>query len=819
MKGRRKENGTIRRVTGSWAGRLGHAVIKRWRLLTGVAGFSACAAAGAFAWAYHATPLPASLQDSAPASYVILDRTGQPLRELLSPGQTYAGPLRMQNAPPALVHATLSAEDKRFYSHPGVDPLAVVRAVWQAVSRGEVHSGASTITMQLLKAADPRPRTLRTKLREALLAIKLERRWRKARILREYLSRIHYGHLRMGCVSAARYYFGKDLQDLSTAECAFLAGLPWAPTRLNPHTSFSAAKARQEWVLARMRENGYLSAAEFNRALREQLVLQPAGNTFAAPHFVDLLLQDKEVAARMRATPEQLQLKTTLDPVVQQFAETQLKLRLAPLRRKNVRNGAVVVLRNTTGEVLALVGSADYFAGRSGQVNGAWALRSPGSALKPFTYLLAMERGATPATLAPDIPTEFITQTGTYIPHNYDRRCYGPVRYRTALAASLNIAAVRVLECAGGPEALRTRLRAWGITSMEEDAVRYGLGLTIGNAEMRLLELANAYATLARLGRYLPVKFVADAEDPPLTVLTSASQAASFANARMDALDTRDVSAATKANAWLIADMLSDNFARTLTFGPRSWLYFDFPVAAKTGTSSEYRDNWCFGYTPEFTVGVWVGNFDGSPMQDVSGVVGAAPVMHDIMVELRRRYGTSWYERPAGIVERQVHPVTGKQIDPALAVDRTRHQPIAERFWENQLPAVEQATDYDAAGRLLLPSEYERWLASGDNWLAGQAALGGSDQRGMASARVPRIFAPLPGTHFYLDPDLPDQGSIVSLETDLAHARWSSQTLEIMENPQTGEPQVRLRAGRHEITATDPQTGKSASTWLQVEQL
>ena len=781
-------------------------------------------AGAVFLYAYKITPLPEALLNKAPGSFTIQDREGQPLRELLSANDTYAGPLRLADAPPALVQATLSAEDKRFFSHHGVDSLAMLRAVGQAIARREVHSGGSTITMQLLKVSDPRPRTIRTKLREALVAIKLERHWKKERILREYLSRIHYGNLRMGCVSAARYYFGKGLGDLSTAECAFLASLPWAPSRLNPYTNLDDALARQQWVLRKMKDNGYLTQEQLDRALAEKLDLRPAGNTFAAPHFVDMLLQQPEVRARMADANDRLRLRTTLDPQLQEFAENSLRQRLAPLRNRNVKNGSIVVLRNSTGEVLALVGSINYFAGRSGQVNGAWAPRSPGSALKPFTYLLAMEHGDNPASIAPDIPTEYVTETGIYVPQNYDRHFYGPMRYRAALANSLNIAAVRALERAGGPETLRARLEAWGISNLDTDSKRYGLGLTIGNAEVRLLELANAYATIARQGRYLPPRFVTLPGDPPLRRLASGSQvdrpeSVALANAR--SANELPVPEATRVNCWLIADMLSDNFARTLTFGPRSWLYFDFPVAAKTGTSSDYRDNWCFGFTPEFTVGIWVGNFDGTPMHEVSGVAGAAPVMNDIMRELRQRYGTTWYPRPPEVTERSIHPITGHEIDPALAGRRPEPEAILERFWKEHLPRREQLTDYDSEGQVILPREYARWLETGDNWLGNRATAG----EGILSAkgpRPPKILMPLPGSTYYLDPDLPDHGSLLTLQSDqvsAAHCTWSSPTLAIAPDPKSGQPQARLTPGRHEIIATDPTTGKSSTTWLQVEQL
>jgi penicillin-binding protein 1C len=414
---------------------------------------------------------------------------------------------------------------------------------------------------------------------------------------------------------------------------------------------FERAVKRQQWILGQMRQAGWLNQDQWQRAMQEPLRLASARRVFEAPHFVDLLLALEE-PSESPTTGRSGAVRTTLDRALTRFAESALRSRLSQLHDQHVSDGAVVVLDNQSGDVLALVGSANYFAPASGQVNGAWAPRSPGSTFKPFTYLLALEHGATPATIVADVPTEFATATGLFAPVNYDRHCYGPMRYRLALANSLNISAVKVLASQGGPKSLQQLLQQCGLTTLDRPAEHYGLGLTIGNAEARLLELANAYACLARLGEYQPYRMLLDAAGQRGR---SASQPYTRTAPQV----------ASPAAAYLIADILSDCDARALAFGVETPLRFDFPAACKTGTSSDFRDNWAFGYTPEFTVGIWVGNFDGAPMEHVSGVTGAAPILHDVLDHLHERYGTSWYATPTNIVECWIHPITGKRLSQA----------------------------------------------------------------------------------------------------------------------------------------------------------
>jgi penicillin-binding protein 1C len=710
-------------------------------------------------------PIPRALTEPSPQSLELTDRNGVSLRETRR-GNAFSRSVRVQDLRPRVVHALLAAEDKRFFDHGGVDWLAVCRSVRDGVQHRRVVSGASTITQQLVKIAVPRPRNWRTKIIEAVTAIRLEQLWSKERILEEYSNRVDFGNLNVGLGAASEYYFGKPLGDLSEAEAAFLAGLPKNPSRLNPHRALIATQTRQRTVLRRMRDNGWITAAQFDRAVSEPPRLLPQRRQFRAPHFVDLIIGNLASTGRV---------KTTLDLGLNEFVERQLRDQIETLRSLNVTNGAAVVIDNASGDVLALVGSEDYFAPGFGQFNGATARRSPGSTIKPFTYLLALERGATAATIYPDVPTEFRTATGNYRVENYQRKCAGPVMLRSALACSLNIPAVHALNSIGGPEVLHRRLSDFGLSTLDRSPAEYGLGLTLGNAEARLLELTNAYAALARLGEYRPWRVLENEEQTSRQV-------------------------ADPRACWLLADILSDNSARIRSFGADSPLRFPFPVACKTGTSTDYRDNWAMAFTPEFTVGVWVGNFDGSPMRGVSGVSGAAPLMHAIVDHLHTRFGTTWFGTPPNVVECDVHPVIGKRLTSFDA------EPRREKFLGEWLPELESASDYDERGRTILDPIFSEWLAGAENSLGDRVAV----------RREPgalQIVAPVPGTTFVIDPDLPASRRARLTVLGANGVEWRSDSL-VCAN---GE--AVLAEGEHRLVAIDPGTGARAETWIRVKSL
>ncbi|MBV8216332.1 MAG: penicillin-binding protein 1C [Verrucomicrobia bacterium] len=727
--------------------------------------------------AWRLTPVPLGLTRSLPESVEFVDRTGKPLRRILQEQRIYRSRCSLSDVSPNAIAATLSAEDKRFRVHTGIDAVAIVRALSEAIRTGQIRSGASTITQQLVKLSYPEScRGAWGKLTEGWAALSLERHWSKDRILEEYLNRLDYGDLQVGLASASWDYFEKPPTDLSAAEAAFLAGIPQAPSRLDPLRHFDAAKARQLWVLRRMHLNGFLADADYARALVEPLRLRQHDRDFEAPLFVDLLLE-----RRGTLPPEGGIVKTTVDLSLNRWIDDVIVRQLQRLGDKHVTAAAAVVIDNVKGEVLALSGSGDYFEPGVGQVNGAWNPRSAGSALKPFTYVRALEQGAFPGTVVADVPTDFPTETGLYHPNNYNHRFYGPVTLRFALANSLNVAAIKVLEQEGGPETLYSTLRRAGITTFGHPAAYYGLGLTIGNGEVRLLELTNAYAALARLGVYEPFRLIT-----PATPTAPGTERGRIFDERA---------------AYLLADMLSDNQARAGTFGLNSYLAFDFPVACKTGTSSNYRDNWTFGFTPEFTVGVWVGNLDNSPMHGITGVTGAAPIFHEIMVKLRDRYGASWYHEPSGIEHCYIDQLTGRSV----SSDRPRAVQEIYAF----APEPARPEGYDSAGRVRLTEEYRAWVESNQNTLGDLLA-------GNRQVKHLRILEPAAGALYYFDRDLPanDQRLLLRAEST-GQVEWSSPTLDI--HSQGSQASIGLKEGRHEIAARDTLTGETGKIWIEVE--
>lgn len=724
------------------------------------------------------TPLPPALTTAPPPPALITDRHGKILRHPLDPSSSTRSSAATEAPPEILIHCILAAEDKRFFDHDGMDLAATVRAMGQFLTHRRPVSGASTITQQWVKLRLHRdqPRTAGRKWTEIWLARAAETRIPKATILAAYLDEVDLGNLNRGMVQAARDYFGKPLADLSLAESATLAGLPQAPSRLNPRRYPDRAITRRNTVLDRLAAMQVVSADAIATARTEPLVVRPPQSAFLAPHFADLLA----------ATAPGGTVRATLDHDLQVVAASRLRQHLNRLATHNVTQGAIIVLDNPGGGVLAMVGSSDFATSPAGQVNHAFAPRSPGSTLKPFTYLLAFEAGYGPWSLLADVPTAYPSATGPFRPENYDRRFRGPVTARAALANSLNIPVVRLLNDCGGPQALATMLRQCGFAPLANPAAAYGLGLTIGNAECSLWDLAVGYATLAKGGTLMVPTMSMDTPPPP------------------------PVQAVSPAAAWLVGDILRDNAARSGTFSLNSPMRLPWPVAAKTGTSTDFRDNWTIGYTPDFTVAVWVGNSDGSPMQHISGVTGAAPVFRDIMLHLHRGHPPVWPGPPAGIIDVTIDPRGGYRVAP--------NHPRATRDYAlaNHLPPRDGPATTTADGKILLPEEFRAWLNSPENPHPGWFALGAT----APSHATPRILFPTEGTTVRLDPALPDSGANLTLESDLDDTTlitWSSPTLAIQPGP-NGRPRAVLTPGRHTLTATHPANGRSATTWIEVKE-
>jgi 1A family penicillin-binding protein len=592
----------------------------------------------------------------------ILDRNEQLLGEFNDPEGGRRTVIPIERIPRALRDATIAAEDANFYQHPGFDVVAILRALYQNVRGREIVSGASTITQQLIKNTLLTPeQTPDRKIKEAILAWEVSRRYSKDRILELYLNEVYYGNLAYGVEAAAQTYFGRSVSDLELAELTFIAGLPQAPSTYDPYVNPQAARGRQDYVLEQMVRHGMLSREQADAARARPIALRPRQESgpVQAPHFVNFVRQLLERSYSSDTLfREGLQIRTTLDLRLQQQAEKAARDQVAELRQRNAGNAAVVAIKPNSGEILAMVGSVDYDdVSIAGQVNVALADRQPGSALKPFTYLTAFEHGWAPSTMVMDVPTTF---GGTYTPLNYDQKFRGPVSVRRALGASLNVPAVKALEFVGMDAMLQT-VHRMGINGLRDPA-RYGLSVTLGGGEVTLLDLTFAYAPFANNGLQsgLPL---AEADRTPSS--RQFEPVAILEIRRADgALLYQQQPAEPKpvidpGLAYLITDILADDEARAETFGANSPLKLSRPAAAKTGTTDNFHDSWVIGYTPDLVAGVWVGNSDGSPMRDIVSAAGAGRIWHTFMEAALADVPARPFPRPPEIVSREVCKLSG----------------------------------------------------------------------------------------------------------------------------------------------------------------
>lgn len=646
-------------------------------------------------------------------------------------------PVALSEIAPVMLQATISAEDRRFYQHPGVDPIAVTRAALTAASR---PSGASTITQQLARrlylGADTSPAIVR-KVREVVLALQLEQHRSKSEILGLYLNDVYYGRGAYGVEAAARSYFGTSAGNLDLAHAAYLAGLPQRPSAYDSATDDTAARARQSYVLGRMAEDGWISTTEADAAARQAIaVLPPAASPRIAPHFVAYALHELAGVRPDLAARDGLVIETTLDAGLQAEVERLMRLRLEALEDRHVTDAALVAVEPGTGRLLAMVGGAtDGDPAHGGAINMAIAPRQPGSALKPLVYAAAFERGFAPATALLDVPTTFTTDEGPYAPLNFDRSFHGVVPLRVALASSLNVPAVRTLD-AIGLDAMLEMTRRFGLGTLSS-AESYGLSLALGGGDVRLLDLTSAYAALAAGGRWVEPFAVARVRDAAGHILYERAAPA-----------PRQVLSAQ--HAYLLTDILSDADARIPGFGEVTPFDLPFPAAVKSGTSTGFRDNWTLGYTPDIAIGVWVGNADGSAMVDVSGIEGAGPIWHDAMMAAAIGRRMSWYARPTGIVEVTVCAPTGLLPGTDCAA------PTRELFVAGTEPqARERYYTRDGQGRVVIdpPTEARGW--------AHDAGLALAARDGHATDEPLRVVAPATGSVFWLAPELTAQQLIL----------------------------------------------------------
>jgi penicillin-binding protein 1C len=759
-----------------------------------------CLAGLAVATWLRCGPLPPGLLDPPAPSTMVVDRNGVPLYEALSGDGTRNAQLTADSIPETVAAATTAAEDRRFWSHYGVDPIAILRAMKRNLAEGQIVEGGSTISQQaakllLLRQSPQTTRGWSTKVREAVIAIRLEHRLTKREILAVYLSLASYGNQIIGFERASRAYFGADSRMLTPAQAAFLAGLPQRPTRFNPYRNQTLAESRQRVVLARMHAAGALSAIQLDEARRERLNPARGERPFLAPHFVEMVLTH---AGRERPG----RIETTLDAGLQADITGIIDTYRPTLARHGAGNVAVVVLDNVRGEWLAWEGSGDYFdATHGGSINGPATLRQPGSALKPFTYALAFEQGFTPASVLPDVPMHFPTAEDgvVYSPRNYDGRYRGPLLARAALAGSENVPAVSLASDLGVPALLRFLHRA-GFSTFDKNAAHYGLGLTLGNAEVRLDELVAAYSAFARGGEWIEPSYVKNAAAPRRQLVSPRT-------------------------AFWITDILSDADARAFIFGRGGSLEFPFPVAVKTGTSQAYHDNWTIGYTRRLTVGVWVGNFDRRPLRNSSGVTGAAPIFQAVMLAAHKRLGG--VEEPVAIPDESVgeHEICALSGEIANA-----WCPVRRREWLHRgaahLPCSWHHLD-DEGVIVVWPPIYRDWARKqGPATVAAfrlkaeatKSSLVASASRRKTPPAALQIVNPPEGATYMIDPTLrrefqtlplrvvaPAPGTIAWTINGDPLATVSSES--VVEWP--------LRVGRHRISARDEQ-GRTAESVVVV---
>ncbi|UYN90241.1 MAG: transglycosylase domain-containing protein [Anaerolineales bacterium] len=637
----------------------------------------------------------------------ILDANGNLLYEILDPNAGRRSYVPLAEISPYMVASTIAAEDKEFYNHPGFNVMSIARAYFQNRADGEIVSGASTITQQLARMLlfspeEASQRTYIRKVREAILAAEITRRYSKEEILELYLNEIYFGNMAYGVEAAAETYFGTSASELTLAQASFLAGLPQSPSVYDVYTNREAALGRQQYVLRLIyslsAEAGciYVSnsservcvsldqAATAGLEMLDYRFNQP-GVEIRYPHWVHYIRSlleaqyDPQTIYRSGFT-----VHTTLDPELQDMAQDTLSEHIAGLQDRNVGSGALVAMRPSDGHILAMVGSADFYNEEiDGQINMAVSPRQPGSSIKPLTYVAAFEKGWTASTLIWDVESEFppsglATDTRPpYIPQNYDERFHGPVTVRSALANSYNVPAVKALDFVGiydnpdtpEEEGLVAFAHRLGITDLHSD--QYGLALTLGGGEVKLLDLTNAYAIFANQGRALTPVAITRITDFQGNVIFEAPQPSGEQVIREE-------------HAFLISSIMSDNQARTPMFGSNSLLNLPFPVAAKTGTTTDFRDNWTMGYTPDVAVGVWVGNPDNTEMQGTSGLSGAAPIWAEFMQEAVNYLtggNPSSFVRPAGIEEKIICTISG--AEPSQYCDDQRR----EYFVVGQPPA------------------------------------------------------------------------------------------------------------------------------------
>ncbi|MGB2770384.1 MAG: penicillin-binding protein 1C [Candidatus Zixiibacteriota bacterium] len=557
-----------------------------------------------------------------PTSQAVYDMQGQLLRAFLSPDDKWRMPCRLDEVSPYLKEALITVEDRFFYYHPGINPWSLVRAVYLNIKHRKILSGGSTITMQVARMMEHRERTLLSKTVEMIRALKLELCYSKDEILEFYFNMAPYGGNVEGVEAACYFYFRKSPAQISLGQAALLVAIPNSPERLNPQKYPKRVREKRDKVLKYLLQRDVIADEEYLRAVEEEIAIENPSMPFAAAHFTDLM---------HGRHPNQVRLHSTLDREIQGKCEDILREHLSKWGNRGITNGAVVVLENKTNSLRALVGSYDFFDdANSGQVNGATSPRSPGSTLKPLLYAYGIDRGLiTPSAMLYDVPVNY----AGYVAENYDGKYHGVVTVREALVRSLNVPAALLLAEVGVWDFI-SFLRQGGISTIEPKKTSYGLSLILGGCEVRLVELANFYSTLANGGRFRQIRYLAN--QPVEEGREILSEGASY----------------------IVTELLTE------VVRPDLPAYWEFSlhrpkVAWKTGTSYGHRDAWSIGYTRGFTVGVWTGNFNGQDARELVGAQVAAPILFDLLNAISGKEECKWFTQPYSVSAREVCATSG----------------------------------------------------------------------------------------------------------------------------------------------------------------
>ena len=716
---------------------------------------------------YLLIPFPSDFMGVANVSTKIYDRNDKLLVELTPNRSGFSSEMNLSEMPTNFVSLLFFSEDRHFYEHHGVSFGDLFRAVWQNVTSLKTVSGGSTLTMQLIKMKREIKNNFFTKIFELFDAFKLEFYYSKKEILRAYLNNVYLGNRIFGIKKAAEMYFSKDVSALNLLEFAALIELIKQPSRLNPYKNIDIIEKKAKKLLIRASDSGIITLGNMQANTNDRLTLKPTAAGINAPHFCLWALEEsKKIIAPGETIKE---IHTTLDISLYSDFLYLINNRLNYIRMKNAGQSGILLIDNKTMEILVMIGSCDFFSA-DGQINATLVQRQPGSTMKPFTYALALEsKKFTASTIIPDLPSSYPSMSGSYVPRNYDGRYHGPVRLAMALGCSYNIPAVYVLNKVGMHNYFPF-LKKIGFDSLDKTAHHYGLGLTLGNGDVSLLELVNAYTIFPNGGFYKKARpifyiktdkdrIVIPQEEKPLNVLSPET-------------------------AFLMNHILSEYKYKTPAFGANSPINFPFRLAVKTGTSKDYRDNTIVGYTKDLTIGVWTGNFSGAPMRDLPSSIGSGIILRDVVLELYNRgilHSEEFENVGLNIEKRRICKLSGMLAGPDCDTDE-------EYFLTGTAPS--EICTYHRDKKIALPEVYSDWAI--ENIPSQLLIIDESSQY--------RIIKPGNGDVYRFDSSVPDSTQEIELKAipETPDIEWSVNGINFHKGVGA---RFRLKPGEYRLTA------------------